>query len=192
MIDCVLRIPDASMMQNRNALKLAVASIFGDRHDGQVSRYLFSAEPRHEQGPWVRVRFLAGPLPSAAQTYATKIELDDTVVGQTVQIMAWVALKATVFNGTGDLRPRIQTGLERVCRQRLDAALDIERIEVGGDCSIVQVDRGKDRIGRAFGRVEITGTIKDQDAVETLMSSGIGAAKAYGFGLVDIQSVRDI
>lgn len=192
MIDCVLRIPDARMMEDRHALKKAVASIFGDRHDGQVSRYLFSPEPRHELGAWVRVRYLAGPLPSAAQGYAKEIELEDTTLGQAVRITAWIALKATVFNGTGGLRPRIKTGLERVCRQRLDPALQIDGIEVGDDCGVVQVDRGKDRIGRAFGKVEITGIIKDQDAVNLLMASGIGAAKAYGFGLIDIQPVGDI
>lgn len=188
MRDFILQISDDQGMADRFGMKKAMAALLGDRHDGGQSRYLFSPEPRHELGCWVRLRCLED-VPEAVTKVGWPLELDRLALGDHVHVSAWVALKGRVFQRKGDLSQRVLKGVERY-QERFSDALDVRSVSVNDRFWIMEVERGKDRIGRAFSKIELAGEITNMNAVEHLMRSGIGAAKAYGSGLVDIQKVE--
>ncbi|NJM83453.1 MAG: type I-E CRISPR-associated protein Cas6/Cse3/CasE [Tabrizicola sp.] len=189
MIDVILRVPDETILENRTALKKAVAALFGDRHDGERSNYLFSPEPLLDAGPWVRVRVVDGIVPSSATPFVSVLDCPVPVAGDKVIATAWVALKSKVMVGAGSAAPRIAARLDRA-RSLFENAIEIEDYEVGERYEIARIERGRERFARAFNRVRVTGRIKDAEAAQTLLSTGIGASKAYGFGLVDMQIER--
>ena len=190
MRDYVLRIPGGSvdMHSDRTPIKKAVNGLFGDRHDGTNSRYLYSAEPRLPLGEWFRVRMLDGAAPRKAEDYAKPIELDAFSVGSMVTIAGWIALKAKTIRAgqkrTGNDH-RVYDDLARRF-EHFGNALEISSNSIERPFQIARIERGKDRYVRPYSRIEVTGTVIDTDALHTLMVSGIGAAKAYGFGLLDI------
>jgi len=183
MRDYVFKLPDPRLQTaDRTAIKNAVAAVFGDRHDGEAPRYLFAPEPRHELGPWLRVRACVDGI-SVDPSIARVIEMPTPAPGATVQGAAWVALKQK-FPITDKGRAQAKLADMRVL---FEEALSLTRFEVADRLELANMERGRSRFQRAFGRVLFEGAVRDQDALVSLMRTGVGAAKAYGFGLVDIQ-----
>jgi hypothetical protein len=183
MRDYVFKLPDSGLQTaDRTIIKKAVASVFGDRHDGTDPRYLFSPEPRHDLGPWLRVRVCVDGL-EVNPGIARQIAVPVPGRGALVQGFAWVALKQKFPISD---RERALAKLADM-RGLFEEALDITVFEVGEELGLANMERGRSRFQRAFGRVRLEGSVKDQDALTGLMRTGVGAAKAYGFGLVDIK-----
>jgi len=183
MRDYALRIPDPRLQTaDRTIIKKAVASVFGDRHDGTDPRYLFSPEPRHDLGPWLRVRVCVDGTeidPAIARPIAVPVPGR----GALVQGSAWVALKQKFpISDRGRALAKLAD-----MRGLFEEALDLTVFEAGEELGLANMERGRSRFQRAFGRIRLEGTVRDQDALTGLMRTGVGAAKAYGFGLVDIE-----
>ncbi len=191
MRDFILRVPDAGLLVRRTELKKAMAGLFGDRHDGERSNYLFSAEPRMEIGPWVRVRLLDGELPSKAAPFVRELEVPRLSAGDAVMASSWMALKTRVHGATAsETRANVVARLNRV-RELFEAAIDITTYDFDERYGVARIERGKERYARPYSLVRVTGSVRDPVAASALMTAGIGAGKAYGFGLVDIQQTKD-
>lgn len=189
MIDCILKLPDAEAGLDRMALKKGVAALFGDRHDGERSRYLFSMEPRHDGGPWVRVRYLDGELPRSAADYVQALPKQAARNGDRVCATAWVAVKNRNYSPDKTAAERVRGELKKLVPYFAEA-MTIEAAEIGDRVSTARFQRGRVKISRGFGKVVIVGEINNIHAMERLLATGVGAAKAYGYGLIDIQTIE--
>lgn len=186
MKDFVFKLPDEQLQRrDRTQIKKAVAAVFGDRHDGNASRYLFSPEPRHDLGPWLRVRVCVDSV-DVDPRMARRLDVPVPPPGVMVRAVAWVALKQRFPISD---KPKAIAKLADMC-SHFDDALEVQSFEVDEALELACMERGKSAFQRAFGRIRLLGRVKDQAALEALMRNGIGAAKAYGFGLVDIQEIE--
>lgn len=188
MRDYAFRLPDPRLQTaDRTVIKKAVAAVFGDRCEDAVPRYLFSPEPRHELGPWIRVRACVDGI-GVEPTIARQIEVPVPEAGAVVLGSSWIALKQKFpITDKGRAHAKLAD-----MRGLFEAALELARFEVGDALELANMERGRSRFQRAFGKVRFEGSVKDKDALAALMRTGVGAAKAYGFGLVDIQEkVKD-
>lgn len=188
MRDYALRIPDPQLQTaDRTIIKKAVASVFGDRHDGEAPRYLFSPEPRHDLGSWLRVRACVDGIevdPAIARLIAVPVPGQ----GALVRGAAWVALKQKFpISDRGRALAKLAD-----MRALFEEALDLTVFEVDEELGLANMERGRSRFQRAFGRVRFEAVVINEDALKALMRDGVGAAKAYGFGLVDIQERAEV
>lgn len=183
MKDYVLRLPPDLDLSQRTPLKNAVASLLGDRHDGAQARYLFSPDPLLVDGPWLRLRLCGEPAPAAALPFLAEIGTASPENGRRIEAAAWVALKARVFNAETGLKPRVLASLGGF-RDVFAPMVDLTGYEVDARIGFAHMERGRDRFGRAYGRISFSGVVTDRAALEELLRCGIGAAKAYGFGLI--------
>ncbi|MFT3689048.1 type I-E CRISPR-associated protein Cas6/Cse3/CasE [Paenirhodobacter sp.] len=190
MRDYILRVPAGLDLSQRTALKNAVAALFGDRCAEGHPRYLFSPDPLIAEGPWIRVRSCAGPAPEPARGLVAELAAPVLRVGQRIEAAAWVAMKARVFHAETDLHDRVMAGLARY-RDVFAAAIDLSGYAVDPDIGIAHMERGRARFGRAYGRISLSGRVTDEPALRGLLTTGIGAAKAYGFGLIGVINSED-
>lgn len=190
MRDYILRLPAGVDLSQRTALKNAVAALFGDRSDGGCTRYLFSPDPLVVNGPWVRVRSCTGAAPDAARGLVAEAAMPMLDAGRKIEAAAWIALKARVFRKESDLTGRVLAGLARY-RDIFAPAVDLADYGVDPDIGIARMQRGRARFGRAYGRIWFSGTVTDESALRALLTSGTGAAKAYGFGLIGVMNAEE-
>jgi hypothetical protein len=185
MRDFIMRMTDTYPVLERTPLKKAVAALFGDRMDGERVRYLFSPEPTHAVlGPWVRVRVNEG-VEAPASDLCRELPVCEPQAGCSVIVSAWVATQANaVFAAPAAERRAVVRDRLGKTREALAAALDLETFDVSERFEVAVMERGRDRFGRAFGRISATGRIRSLAAVSDLMAGGLGASKAYGFGLL--------
>lgn len=184
MRDYVFKLPDPRLQtEDRTSIKNAVAAVFGDRHDGAEPRYLFSPEPRHDLGPWLRVRACVDGI-EVDPAIARQIELAVPGLGGLVRVSAWVALKQKFPISDKD------RALAKLADMRglFEEALDVTAFEVRERLELAHMERGRSRFQRAFGQIRLEGVVINEGALMALLKAGVGAAKAYGFGLVDIQA----
>lgn len=190
MHDYILRLPDPGQLEQRTALKKAMAGLFGDRHDGEQSRYLYSPEPRLPLGEWCRVRTMNGPAPESARPFLREIELPVPEPGQWVRATVWMAVKGKVLSRGGSHMANVMAALE-AGRAHFSSAIEIDSFDIEDQFEVAMMERGREKFGRAFGRIEVTGQVRSGDEISDLLAKGVGAAKAYGFGLVDLQLEED-
>lgn len=190
MRDYILRVPPAVDLTQRTVLKNAVAALFGDRREGGRTRYLFSPDPLAVDGPWVRVRSCVGAAPAATRGFVAQVPAPRLEPGSRIEAAAWVAMKARVFRDESDLERRVMAGLARY-RGVFAAAVDLAGYAVDPGIGIARMERGSARFGRAYGRISLAGTVTDEAALRALLTAGIGAAKAYGFGLIGVVNDGD-
>lgn len=183
MRDYAFKLPDPRLQtMDRTSIKKAVAAVFGDRCDGETPRYLFSPEPRHGLGAWLRVRACVDGI-EVDPGIARRVELPELSQGALVTGSAWIALKQKFPITEKD---RALAKLADM-RDHFEDSLDVTGFEVEDHLELANMERGKSRFQRAFGKVCFEGKVRDMDALVALIRHGVGAAKAYGFGLVDIQ-----
>lgn len=185
MKDYILRIPPGFDLSQRTPLKNAVAGLMGERHDGDQARYLFSPDPLLVDGPWLRLRLCGGAAPAAALPFLAAIETPPLEEGRKIEGAVWVALKARVFREEAGLKGRVLAGLERF-RAVFAPMVALTDYAVDERVRFAHMERGEARFGRAYSRIAFSGAVTDAAALEALMRAGIGAAKAYGFGLVSL------
>ncbi len=190
MRDYILRVPADMDLSQRTPLKNAVAALFGDRYEAGRPRYLFSPDPLVMDGPWVRVRACIGAAPEVARGFVAEAATPMLDAGRKIEAAAWVAMKARVFRKESDLKERVLAGLARY-RDVFAPAVDLADYSVDPDIGIARMVRGRERFGRAYGRISFSGTITNEPVLKALLTAGIGAAKAYGFGLVSIMNRED-
>ncbi|MCE6957623.1 hypothetical protein LAZ40_00875 [Cereibacter sphaeroides] len=179
----------ADLSDSRTGLKKNIATLLGDRHDG-TARYLFSDEPRTETpGGWIRLRLVAPELslPATAQDTAVEVPVAVPAVGARVLCCAWVATKSKAYRARDELSldERVEARL-RLVRGPLDEALEIEVFDGEPSGRSAVMERGSNRFARPYGRVTAIGTVTNQERLKDLMEQGLGVARCYGFGLLDV------
>lgn len=176
---------------DRTTLKKKLASVLGDRVAGEETRYLFSYEPRvDEPSPYFRLRLLGGAaIPAELNGTAFKeVEVEVPSEGQNVEVSVWVSLdnddfakaksRGLTMNEYGPDR------IETVALSRFKDALDISASFAGTEIRVIKAQSKGHTLNRAYGHFRAVGKVKSAAALRLLMENGIGASKAYGFGLV--------
>lgn len=189
MRDYLLKVASgASVLAQRELLKKALAHHLAERHDGERSRYLFSEEPRHPvESDWVRIRCVADGLAMPSGIAMPGPDVIAPAVGRRVVLRAWVALSSEESRGDRIhvARSRFEHHLERLAQPLADVAWQ----EVADEKS-VSIARGRVVFGRRCARLQASGCVSDPEALSSLLRNGIGDAKSYGFGLVDVEPIQ--
>lgn len=174
---------------DRTWLKKELAGVFGDRFSDETgSRYLFSNEPLiNSPCDWFRVRLIDNFDTSKLSKAFKEIPFPQVKAGESVTIKAWIALNDNV------LRNKYPVALlNQVCRQKLieigkngtlHAMTDVT-VDAPDEIKITDAVSKGTKFHRVYGHISITGKVTDENAFLQLQRDGLGAAKAYGFGLV--------
>lgn len=189
--DYAVKVPSPDH-RDRTPLKKAVAGLLGDRFQGSA-RYLYSAEPRAPLSDWFRLRLLDGDLPRSGQMVAIPVELPQPSAGDNVVIQGWIALKAKNFHGdhAASEGGHVVYGKLAAMQDRFSGAVNIEECRVDRPFHVAEIKRGRQTFHRPYGHILIRGQVVNPRATAALLASGIGAAKAYGFGLLDLQIEKE-
>lgn len=175
---------------DRGALKLQFAKTIGERTEGERVRFLFSADPRlgDNAGEWVRLRTI-DPTIEVPDDIAHEIEVPTAKLGDRVRMRAFIGLKQKFYREGANVIS-VQEKL-RSLQRTFEDALDVSEFEAQEGARPVRVSRKKDVFCRSYAHLDLRGTVKDEAALAALMMKGVGPAKAYGFGLIDMELETD-
>jgi len=183
---------DAKGDVDRTRLKKELARMLGDRMADGKAKYLFSAEPLAAfAGEWFRLRTMV-ELPVVGMK---EIPIAACTSGVATSLSAWVALESSMFKPAGDpraveLAARCRNWLERLCRERFDGPLDLVSVDVAPDIRVMTATSRGSRLSRPYGHVRVEGVVRDESRIMEIQRSGIGEARAYGFGLVASRAMK--
>ncbi len=177
---------------DRTWLKKEVIGVFGERIDENGNaRYLISGEPLISSiGDWFRIRVLDGVEIPATLPNFREITIPEIKSGQRIALQAWVALNQNALK-SGDApsitNERCRRKLIEIAEKHAQASMHDYRVDVSTKISVMKADSKGTKFSRAFGHIAIIGEVSDLQYINHLQQTGIGSAKAYGFGLVASQ-----
>lgn len=191
MIDYCLKVP-ASAINRRTPLKNALAGLFlsGRMTECGSPAYLFSQEPLMDGAQtWLRVRMVQAALPASAAGLVIEKPVSLPSEGDRVVVTGWLAVKTRIARKYRKWEAREVAIAEKLLRYQdlLSDGIEIDSARLLNRPDTAVIERGKTVYVRNYGRVEFRGVVKNAQHLEHAMQHGIGAAKAYGFGLLDVR-----
>jgi hypothetical protein len=190
MRDFVLRLSEQGASVDRGVLKHNVNRLLGDRIGADGSpRYLFSLDPLMEDGRTLRIRVLdlaaVAPLLAAG---GAEVPLEPIAAGDSVMITGWLSLQSRTSKpgpGAGEKRERAFAAYSAAILETLEGG---EFVLTEGQ-SVAKLSKDAKTFSRSCAHFTAFGTLRAAEALRDLMQRGVGACKAYGFGLIDVRPI---
>ena len=190
MRDFSLRLSERGAGADRGALKHHVNRLLGDRTaaDG-TQRYLFSLDPLMDDGRTLRIRIFApeavGPLLDAG---GIEVPLEPVAAGDSVMITGWLSLQSRTSKPGPDAAEKRERAFAAYSVAILDTLEAGEFVLTDGP-TVVRISKDDSVFGRSCAHFTAFGTLRAADPLRDLMKRGVGACKAYGFGLIDVRPI---